>query len=574
MRNSGDTNYWTSLVAGRLKRRRLLALTAVGAGSVAATAIACGGGQKTGRQASPAGAASSPGTPRSGGVLNVYLAANYLLDAQKSSAAAQRTIGGVQSRVFRFKTGLDPKVGEDHVVENDLGLSAESPDAVTWTVKLRPDAKFHNTAPVNGHAVEAEDIKATFTRALDPATQNPNLGQLGMIDPGQISTPDKNTVVFRLNYPYAPFTKMLASASYAWIYPREVLSGSYDPAKTVIGSGPFTLDSVTPDVALVYKKNPAWFEKGLPYVDTIRAAIVPDANQRLAQFTAGNLDELLLDDPNSLDAAQRGTKAAVMKTENAVPHALFLNVGVDGSPFQDIRVRRAFSMALDRDAISKAVYNGQAEQVVLIPSYMGKWSLKVQDLPADTQQYFKYNPAEAKKLLEAAGHSNLEIKFGYTNTFTPVDVKQVESLNNMLNAAGIKTSIFAYDYTKDFIAGGKGIRSGFYPSNEVAIASSPGFTDADEWIFSFFASKSTTNTGNVRTPELDAMIAKERTLLNDDERVRSVLDIQKYVAQQMYQVPTVGTYQWTFVSPRVQSYQHSTTNGVMTETYAKLWLNA
>jgi peptide/nickel transport system substrate-binding protein len=573
MGDLGDANYWTSRAGRRLPRRRLIALAA-GAGSLAVVAAACGGSPKTAQQSASTSGQVGGGTPRGGGTLTVYQTSNQVLDAQKSSAAAQRTIGGVQSRIFRFKTGLDPKVGEDHAIENDLGLSAESPDAITWTVKLRPDAHFHNITPVNGHAVEAEDIKATFTRALDPATSNPNRGQLDMVDPAQIQTPDKQTVVFKLSYQYAPFTKMLASASYAWIYPREVLAGSYDPDKTVIGSGPFTLDSVTPDVALVYKKNPAWFEKGLPYVDSIRNAIIPDANQRLAQFTTGNLDELLLDDPNSVDAAQHGVKATLMKTENAVPHALFLNVGVDGSPFTDIRLRRAFSMALDRDAISKAVYNGQAEQVVLIPSYMGKWSLKVQDLPADTLQYFKYNPSEAKKLLDAAGQSNLQIKFAYSSTFAPPDMKQVESLNNMLNAVGIKTSLFAYDYTKDFIAGGHGIRSGFYPANEIAIASSPGFTDADEWIFSFFASKSTTNTGNVRTPELDAMIAKERTLLNDDERVTAVSDIQKYVASQMYQVPTVGTYQWTLLNPRVQNYQHSTTNGAMTETYAKLWLSA
>ncbi len=572
MAHGSDAGYWTEVATTQLRRRRLLALSVAGTGSLA-LAASCSSRRPAQPQA-PSGGQSGVGTPRSGGALDVYQTSNQVLDAQKSSAAAQRTIGGVQSRIFRFKTGLDPKIGEDHVIENDLGVSAESPDAVTWTVRLRPDARFQQVPPVNGHAVEAEDIKATFTRALDPATSNPNRGQLDMIDPSQITTPDKQTVVFKLNYQYAPFTKMIASASYAWIYPREVLSGSYDPAKTVIGSGPFLLDSVTPDVALVYKKNPTWFEQGLPYVDTIRVAIIPDANQLLAQFTTGNLDELLLDDPNSLDAAQRGTKVPALKTENAVPHALFLNVGADGSPFQDIRVRRAFSMALDRDAIMKSVYNSQAEQVVLIPSYMGKWSLKVPDLPADTLQYFKYNPAEAKKLLDAAGRGGMEIKFAYSSSFAPADRKQVEALNNMLNAAGIKTSLFAYDYTKDFIAGGHGIRSGFYPPDEIAIASSPGFTDADEWIFSFFASKSTTNTGNVRTPELDAMIAKERTLLNDDERVKAVLDIQKYVAQQMYQVPTVGTYQWTFLNGRVQHYQHSTTNAVMTETYARLWLSA
>src|SRR5581483_1757334 len=100
--------------------------------------------------------------------------------------------------------------------------------------KLRPDAKFHNVAPVNGHAVEAEDMKATFTRALNPATNNPNRGALDFINAAQITTPDKQTVVFKLNYPYAPFRSTLASPAYSLLFPREVLSGGYDPSKTVI----------------------------------------------------------------------------------------------------------------------------------------------------------------------------------------------------------------------------------------------------------------------------------------------------------------------------------------------------
>jgi peptide/nickel transport system substrate-binding protein len=466
----------------------------------------------------------------------------------------------------------------DKDIENDLGVGVESPDAITWTVKLRPDAKFHNVAPVNGRLVEAEDIKATFTRAQDRA--NPNAGNLNMIDPDQVQTPDKTTVVFKLKYPYAPFRKTLASATYSWIFPREVLTGGYDPAKQVIGSGPFILESVTPDVAHMYRKNPEWFERGRPYAETLRAAIIPDAAQQLAQFTAGNLDELVLSSPQDVSTAkQNNPKATLLKVENASPNPLYLQLGDPTSPFQDVRVRRALSMAIDRDALGKVVYDGEAKAMVFVPSYMGKWALAVKDLPPDIQQYYKYNPGEAKKLLEAAGQSNLQLRFVFVvNSPTPGGLGSPtymtlgETIANMLNSAGIKTTPVMHDYTKDYVAGGKGSRQGYFDKDMVVLAGAAPNTDADEFIFNHFDSRSTSNAERLNDPTLDAMIDKQRTIVNEDDRLKAILEIQRYLADKMYVVPTVGTYRWLLVQPRVRNYQYSDTLGKMTEIYAKLWL--
>jgi hypothetical protein len=71
---------------------------------------------------------------------------------------------------------------------------------------------------------------------------------------------------------------------------------------------------------------------------------------------------------------------------------------------------------------------------------------------------------------------------------------------------------------------------------------------------------------------LDEMIDKQRTLLNEDERVKAVLDIQRRIADQMYVPSTVGTYRWELVQPRVRNYSFSDTSGLFTENYAKVWL--
>src|SRR5579875_2706918 len=108
MGDRDDGGYWGNLASARLRRRRLLAISA-GAGTLA-VAAACGSTKRSSQPATSASGQAAAGMPRSGGTLNVYQTSNQVLDAQKSSAAAQRTIGGVQSRIFRFKTGLDPKV--------------------------------------------------------------------------------------------------------------------------------------------------------------------------------------------------------------------------------------------------------------------------------------------------------------------------------------------------------------------------------------------------------------------------------------------------------------------------------
>jgi peptide/nickel transport system substrate-binding protein len=427
---------------------------------------------------------------------------------------------------------------------------------------------------VNGHALEAEDVKATFTRALDPTTASPNRGTIDMIDAAQIQTPDKQTVVFKLNYAYAPFPRVLASAVYSWILPREIQSPGYDPATLVIGSGPFIMESAVPDVAYTYKRNPDWFEKGLPYIDGYKLAVIRDGSQWLAQFTAGNLDEYIVPDAYSLDAAkQQNPKATFLQEDYSSANPIYFQLGEPNSQFLDIRVRRAFSMAIDRDAISKAVYDGQTDLLVYVPAYMGKWAMKVADLPQSVQQYYKYNPAEAKKLLDAAGFSEANIKVAYQST-VPSNIKHVETVSSMLNAIGIKTSIVYHDYTKDFIGGGHGSRQGNFPKDLIGMFNQSPYEEADFWLYTYFHSKSVQNQEKLKDPIYDAMVDKQRTVLNEADRVKSIRDILTYLADKMYVPNSVSPPQWSAIQPRVRNYQFSSSLGVGTETYAKLWLQS
>lgn len=480
------------------------------------------------------------------------------------------------SRLFRFKMGPDPQTAINHEVENDLASSVESPDALTWTIKLRPDAKFQNIAPVNGHAVEAEDVKATFVRALSlPA--NPSRGALGFIDPNQIQMPASDTLVFKLKFPYGPFLNTIAAPTYGRILPREAQTDAYDPAKQLIGSGPFILDSYQPDVQLVFKKNPDYYEKELPSVDAVRLAIVPSEAQNVAQFTAGSLSATRVSQTDS-DQAKKSNPRAVTITEPATSsQLLYFQLGDPSSPFLDVRLRRAISMALDRGTMSKVLYDGHASPAFYVPASMGKWALTMDELDASVQQYYKFDLAQAKTLFAQAGGSSLNVRLAYYTNGPGPDPNQnarpSQMVYSMLQALPWQINLGTFDYAKDFVGGGKGIQYGNIPLGWIIFGAISPFSETDQWLFGYYDSQSTSNEERVKDPALDSMIEKARTIVDADARRAAYLDVQKYLASNVFTVAGLPVDHYTtLVQPSVANFQYTPETGNYGDMWARLWL--
>jgi ABC-type transport system substrate-binding protein len=570
-----EANYWNRAARRRHSRRAVLRVaTLAGAGLTGAAALACKSspsstGSKPPEQAAKSQQAvnqiigrSGPDpkdeTPQSGGTLNWYINSNPpTLDPHQSvSALTFGLLGGSLSRLFRIKNYWDVAASNNKEIVPDLAQSLEAPDPLTWTVKLRPDVRFHNIAPVNGHALEAEDVKATFTRALAPTSAN--RGSLGMIDPAQITTPDKNTVVFKLKYPYAPFQMHLANQLYSWILPREAGSGDYELSKKVIGTGPFTLDNYTPDVGATLKKNPDYFIKGRPYLDGVKAAIINDPAQRMAQFTSGHLDYLsvpTLDDYPTMQ--QQNPKAETIRNWDPGDGIVYFQLGDPKSPFQDIRLRQAVSLAIDREAYGKALLADKWVQGFYIPQSWGKWALRLDELPADTAQWYKFDLPRAKQLMEAAGGQNLTIKFLHPdgNPRDPWFRKAGETVFSMLSALPWKISFVPIDYTKDWTAGGKGVAFGNFPSDQVVWWGLSGRSEVDEWLYGYWDSQSTNSIARLNDPAYDALVDKTRATVNEDERVKATLEAEKYLAGKVYGVAgNPNGLVYTMFQPKVRNY--------------------
>ena len=295
MRN--ETNYW----ARRANRRRFLGTgVAAGAGVAGLALVGCGddddgkgGGTSLATPTTPAGTQPTavPVDPfanaKRGGTWKTWAAGDPpTLDPYGNLSFLTKGIANyTYSRLYKYKTGagIEP-LGVKPIP--DIAQSAEaSADGLTWTVKLRPDVKFHNIAPVNGRQVTTDDVKFSWGRLTAPTTQNRS--QVAFID--KVEFPDKTTAVFKLKAPNATFLDMLADTNLLYVMPTES-EGGFDPAKQMIGSGPWLYKSYQPGVKFNFDKNPAWYLAGFPLFDSADIAIIPEYANRLAQFLAGNTD--------------------------------------------------------------------------------------------------------------------------------------------------------------------------------------------------------------------------------------------------------------------------------------------
>ena len=418
-----------------LRRAFLRGTSLVLAGASGAALLACGQSKKP-APAAGSSAGGGLGQPRPGGTYNTFVNANLsgLDPLVGSSASAGIVTNSTYVPLFRFKTSTDPRTAFNLEPENDLATSIESPDGLTWTVKLRSDAVFHNVPPVNGHAITSEDVKATFQRAF-ATPNNTTISLINMVDPNQITTPAPDTVVFKLKSVFGPFHLTLAGFG-RHDAPRGVRR-DLRPGKVVIGSGPLMWDSYTPDVAISLKKHPGWFEKGLPYVDGVKITIIPDPAQQLAQFSAGHLDSMRPATKDLPTARQNNPKATVLGVPSSRSWVYFGHMDRPNTAFYDINVRKALSMAMDRETIAKAIYGTDFSDNGVIPAALGDSAVPPEKF-GEASQWYAYNPEEAKKLIQATPAIRQIRRFLYpTPTYGPQFETLCQTVVSMLNAVGL-----------------------------------------------------------------------------------------------------------------------------------------
>lgn len=283
-------------------------------------------------------------------------------------------------------------VDEDLNVIPELATNWEQPDEVTYIFHLRDDVTFHN-----GRGMTAEDVKYSFERIL-----NPDVGALGSSasyagDIEAIEVLDEYTIQFKLGKINAPFLSNLSS-TYCAIVCKEVVEENGDLLRADGGTGAYTLGEWVPDNMVSINKYDKYFIEGQPNFDTIEFYVMGDSSARLAALRTGSVD-VINADTSMLPLVANDANINTIFYQSRNYATLCLNTNLD--QFQDVRIRQAISLAINREEIIDMAYNGEAEISGFVPASMGHWAVDVTEHPM-----YQQNIDEAKRLMAEAGYAD------------------------------------------------------------------------------------------------------------------------------------------------------------------------
>jgi peptide/nickel transport system substrate-binding protein len=278
--------------------------------------------------------------PTRGGILNYGVAgAGHTMDChQGNSFAVLHHIGPHYSTLLKIDYKNYPEI------VGDLAESwTVSDDHLTYTFKLRENVKFHDGTPLT-----SEDVRVSFERIINPPPGIVSSWRSQYGDVKSVEAPDKYTVVFKLSAPNSGMLSIFASP-WACIYSAAHLQKDMKyPEKYVMGTGPFTLAEHVPGSHWTGKRFDQYFRPGLPYLDGFKA-IALSSTALINALAGGQIDVEFRGVTPADQQRIKSSRGDTMQFAEAEGMGLFMvSFNVKQKPFDDIRVRRALTLAVDR----------------------------------------------------------------------------------------------------------------------------------------------------------------------------------------------------------------------------------
>ncbi len=553
-----QVNYWRQTVS---RRGILRGATVGGLGLAGAALIGCSSSAKPAAPAASvasATAVAAASKPKPGGTLKYAVPKDPdSLDPFRSGGSTYYPlVANVYSRLFTFDPGDGgPASGK---VSGDLAKTWEQPDAQTIIVHLNPAAKFDKKDPLYGRKVTSADVLASWAKFSKDSVYRVDLSNAANKDApfDTVEAVDDSTVKFKLKFPDATALSLLGWYEF-WVEPTEGLSGKIDLSKEARGSGPFLLDSYKPSVNLVYKKNPDWFGgPDKPYIDGINISILPDQAQIETQFRAKNLHFGAVSPPNIPAFAKELKDTEIVKTGAPSGSPGWGMSFLPGQPWNDVRVRRAVSMGLDRDAFVKVLYDPAPLEAagVKVNSYWnapfaagyGSYWLDPKGSEfGPAAQYLKLNQAEATKMLQAAGFDSakpLTFDMVFAGTYYGTDYPtRAETWQSMLSKIGVKVNLTSVDYATDYVPKYFRAKAEFKGKTaDAAVQYPPGGTAPDPILFyyKYLAQGGASSMTGKYFPAIDDQLNKIRSMTDFNTRLAAVKELQRYTIDNMAVIPT------------------------------------
>ncbi|MCY3655411.1 MAG: ABC transporter substrate-binding protein [Chloroflexi bacterium] len=431
-------------------------------------------------------------TPQPGGIMKVAATWNFQsIDPIDSAAGGTVTVPNmVYNRLIGFKRGPAADVFQPEI-EPELAASWErSPDGLTFTFAIQPHATWQNIAPLNGRKFTAEDAAFALNRYATEGVHKSYYANVAGFE-----AVDDETFKINMAQATADFLNPLASNKQT-IFPRELVDD--DSIETnAIGTGPMILESLELGQNVLFSRNPDYWEKEV-LLDGFEFRIMPDHPARLAQFRVGNIDYAYgvvstVRDLNELLETNPDVQV------NFIPityNSISMGINHTLEKYQDVRVRRALAMAVDRQEMVDIVFDGLGKAQNIIP-----WPFLFDEEKSvgspEVGPYLQYNPDEARKLLAAAGAEGFTMNNSYY-AYTSALEQMTEITYSQLARVGINMTGGKVDYTE--------FNSQWVPSKLPDFSTSAWSTsgyDADNWFHGQVHSQSPGNRWRTNDAEID-----------------------------------------------------------------------
>jgi 4-phytase/acid phosphatase/peptide/nickel transport system substrate-binding protein len=408
------------------------------------------------------------------------------------------------SALFDTLTYLDDK-GEP---QPKLALSwTHSDDFKTWTFKLRPGVKFHDGTPFNAQA-----LKENFDRQKDPANRCRCAFYIAYIH--DMEATDELTAVYHLNDPSVNFPALSSYAhqNAAVHSPTAWKTKGDDYNRNPVGTGPYILKSWTAGDRMVLEKNPNYWNKDHIYLDRITLKPLPDAQSRFASLQSGEADIIWDDeaDADNIQKAQKDPKLTVHTYDGSGASVSAINT--KSPPLDDVRVRQALVMAIDRKKWSQALTNGLLRPASN-PYGEGSW-VKCKDDGA-----LPYDVEKAKALIKEYGKP---VDFKAIFTATPRGRANGQVLQQFWKQIGANMEIEQID------------QASFPPRAFMRQFQIIGwrivdFPDPDPQMYANFHTGSPVALANYSNPELDRLLEHARVTADVAARTEDYCAISRLI---------------------------------------------
>ena len=401
----------------------------------------------------------------------------------------------------------EPLVNVTPELKIEPGLaSVTNPDPLTYRFTLRPNLTFHDGTPIDAAAV-----KANFDRMLDPATGSPRRSELAPVDGVEVTGP--LTFTIKLKAPYAPLLQVLANRAGMMVSPTALKALGPDFAAKAVGAGPYKLVGWTKNAELVLERFPGYW-RGAPAIERIVFRPIADETVRLANLRSGTVQLVDSVPAQAVGQLSRETGITLKQTSGLGFSAFSFNNS--RAPFNDVRVRQAFTTAIDKQSVLRAVYFGTGKVASGgIPPSIG-WAHDPNLAPG------KPSAEGSRKLLADAGVTTpVPVTIIVTNS--PAQVRTAEVLQAQANAAGFKVDIKQIDPTslitvlrqKDF---------------DLCMSPWSGRADPDGNLFNYFTKAGPNNFMGYQSDKVTSLLEKARAEADQAARAKLYREAEVQIA--------------------------------------------